>query len=72
MFFYILCDKTKWVIKWTKNLFEKETILNLEELEERALALGANAIVGIDVDYETMGDTNSILMVAMSGTAVVI
>ena len=42
------------------------------ELEERALALGANAIVGIDVDYETMGDTNSILMVAMSGTAVVI
>jgi uncharacterized protein YbjQ (UPF0145 family) len=45
---------------------------SMRELEERALALGANAIVGIDVDYETMGDTNSILMVAMSGTAVVI
>ena len=45
---------------------------SMKEMEERALALGANAIVGIDIDYETIGDTNSMLMVATSGTAVVI
>lgn len=44
----------------------------LQELIERATALRANAIVGIDIDYETIGETGSMLMVAMSGTAVVI
>ena len=39
---------------------------------ERAQAMGANAVVGIDIDYETIGETNSMLMVATSGTAVVI
>ena len=39
---------------------------------DRAEALGANAIVGIDIDYETIGQGNSMLMVATSGTAVVI
>ena len=39
---------------------------------ERAKALGANAIVGIDIDYETVGQGNSMLMVSTSGTAVVI
>lgn len=34
--------------------------------------LGANAIVGIDIDYETVGANGSMLMVATSGTAVVI
>ena len=34
--------------------------------------LGANAIVGIDIDYETIGGNGSMLMVATSGTAVVI
>jgi uncharacterized protein YbjQ (UPF0145 family) len=34
--------------------------------------MGANAIVGIDIDYETIGEANSMLMVAASGTAVVI
>ena len=38
----------------------------------RAQALGANAIVGIDIDYETVGANGSMLMVATSGTAVVI
>ena len=42
------------------------------ELEEKALEMGANAIVGIDIDYETVGERGSILMVAASGTAVVI
>ena len=35
-------------------------------------ALGANAIVGIDIDYETIGQSGSMLMVAVSGTAVLI
>lgn len=42
----------------------------LMELEQRAAALGANAVVGVDLDYEVVGD--SMLMVSASGTAVVI
>lgn len=42
----------------------------LKELQEKAEALGANAIVGIDLDYETVGATGSMLMVIASGTAV--
>ena len=48
----------------------KETSLN--EMMERAQAMGANAVVGIDIDYETIGANGSMLMVATSGTAVVI
>ena len=44
----------------------------LREMIERAQAMGANAIVGIDIDYETIGANGSMLMVATSGTAVVI
>ena len=36
------------------------------ELEEKAFQLGANAIIGIDVDYETIGDTGSMLMVSVT------
>ena len=42
----------------------------LAELEQRAAAKGANAVVGVDLDYEVIGD--SMLMVSASGTAVVI
>lgn len=42
----------------------------MQELESRARALGANAVVGVDLDYEVVGD--SMLMVSVSGTAVVI
>ena len=45
---------------------------SMQEMMQRAEAMGANAIVGIDIDYETIGETNSMLMVATSGTAVVI
>jgi uncharacterized protein YbjQ (UPF0145 family) len=45
---------------------------SLQEMMDRARALGANAIVGIDIDYETIGSNGSMLMVATSGTAVVI
>ena len=44
----------------------------LREMQDRAAAMGANAIVGIDLDYEVMGKENSMLMVTSSGTAVVI
>ena len=42
----------------------------LEEREQRAAALGAVAVVGIDVDYEVLGSGNGMLMVTVSGTAV--
>ena len=45
---------------------------SMKEMMERAQAMGANAIVGIDIDYETLGNGGSMLMVATSGTAVVI
>ena len=48
----------------------KET--SLREMTERAQSMGANAIVGIDIDFETVGESGSMLMVATSGTAVVI
>ena len=44
----------------------------LKEMSERAEALRANAIVGVDIDYETIGQSGSMIMVACSGTAVVI
>lgn len=44
----------------------------LYELEQRAVALGANAVVGIDIDYEVLGADNGMLMVTASGTAVVV
>lgn len=42
----------------------------MEELELRARELGADAVVGIDVDYEVLGADNGMLMVTASGTAV--
>jgi uncharacterized protein YbjQ (UPF0145 family) len=42
----------------------------MEELIQKAKALGANAVVGIDLDYETVGSNASMLMVSVSGTAV--
>ena len=44
----------------------------LKEMEERAEMMGANAIVGVDLDYEALGSNSSMLMVTASGTAVVI
>ncbi len=41
-----------------------------EEMSQQATALGANAVVAIDIDYETVGAGGSMLMVAVSGTAV--
>ncbi len=43
-----------------------------EELSEKAREFGANAVVGIDIDYETVGGKGSMLMVSVSGTAVTV
>ena len=55
--------------------YEKELAtarqLALEELAEEAKKLGADAIVGVDIDYEVVGQSGSMLMVSVSGTAVV-
>ena len=42
----------------------------LRELEERARQMNADAVVGIDIDYEVLGQNGSMLMVSASGTAV--
>jgi uncharacterized protein YbjQ (UPF0145 family) len=42
----------------------------IEELQAEAAARGANAVVAIDLDYEVVGDSGSMLMVSASGTAV--
>ena len=51
---------------------QKARDIALAELQERAKALGANAVVGIDLDYEVLGKDNGMLMVSASGTAVVV
>lgn len=56
------------------NTYEEE-LMNartqaLSELQARAERLGADAVVGIDVDYEVLGSDNGMLMVTVSGTAV--
>ena len=43
----------------------------IEEMTANAESLGANAVIGVDVDYETVGPNGSMLMVSVSGTAVV-
>ena len=45
--------------------------LALAEMQQRAEAIGANGIIGIDLDYEVLGQANGMLMVSCSGTAVV-
>ncbi len=56
--------------------YEKELISAREdairEMENRANKIGANAILGVHFDYEFLGDTGSMMMVTVSGTAVVI
>lgn len=51
---------------------QKARDIAMQELAERAAELGANAVVGIDIDYEVIGQANGMLMVAVSGTAVVL
>lgn len=62
------------IIGGRSGAYEKELIqakdIALQELQERAQGMGANAVVGVDLDYEVLGKNNSMLMVSASGTAV--
>ena len=64
------------IIGGRSGAYEKELArareIAFEELKDRAQALGANAVVGIDIDAEVVGQNGSMLMVSISGTAVVI
>ena len=44
----------------------------IEEMTEQARQLGGNAVIGVDLDYEVLGSNGSMLMVSVSGTAVVL
>ena len=44
----------------------------LGEMQQKAAALGGNAVIGIDIDYEVLGKAGSMLMVSCSGTGVVV
>ncbi len=51
---------------------ERARTIAMQELEEKAHEIGANAVIGIDIDYEVLGKDNGMLMVSASGTAVTI
>lgn len=44
----------------------------LSEMRQEALSLGGNGVIGVDIDYEVLGQNGSMLMVSVSGTAVVL
>lgn len=50
---------------------QKARDIALDEMRDQARDLGANAVIGIDLDYEVLGEKNGMLMVSASGTAVV-
>ena len=62
------------IIGGRSNSYESELVSArqqaLQELPDRASKLGADAVIGIDVDYEVLGTNNGMLMVSASGTAV--
>lgn len=49
---------------------ERARSIAIDEMVQKARALGANAVVGVDLDYEVVGASGSMLMVSASGTAV--
>ncbi|MDQ3845855.1 MAG: heavy metal-binding domain-containing protein [Bacteroidota bacterium] len=53
-----------------ERVIEEARMNALQELEAKAAQLGANAVVGIDLDFETVGANGSMLMVVATGTAV--
>ena len=53
-----------------ENELRKAREAAFEEMEQQASEIGANAVVGIDIDYETVGSKGGMLMVSVTGTAV--
>lgn len=64
------------IVGGRSDAYEKELIkakqIAMGELQQQAAALGANGVIGIDLDFETLGSGGSMLMVCASGTAVII
>ena len=62
------------IVGGRSNTYEQELVnartTAMEELSLRARAMGADAVVGIDIDYEVLGQSGGMLMVTASGTAV--
>ena len=63
------------IVGGRSGIYERELrraqVIAMTEMQQAAAALGANAVVGVDLDYEAVGQNGSMLMVTMSGTAVV-
>jgi uncharacterized protein YbjQ (UPF0145 family) len=55
-----------------ENALREARLIAIDEMEREAAQLGADAVIGVDIDYETIGDKGSMLMVSVSGTAVVL
>jgi uncharacterized protein YbjQ (UPF0145 family) len=55
-----------------ENALREARLIAISEMEQEAAQLGANAVLGVDIDYEAIGDKGSMLMVSVSGTAVVL
>ena len=51
---------------------QKAREIALSEMQDRAIKLGANAIIGVQLDYEVLGAANSMFMVSATGTAVLV
>ena len=64
------------IFGWRSKGYENELLAArtnaLEEMESRAAAMGANAVIGVKMDYEVLGADNGMLMVTCSGTAVIV
>jgi uncharacterized protein YbjQ (UPF0145 family) len=55
-----------------ENALREARLIAISEMEQEATQLGANAVIGVDIDYEAVGDKGSMLMVSASGTAVIL
>ena len=55
-----------------ENVLKRARDEALLEMQEEAVKVGANAVIGVDLDYEVVGDKGSMLMVSASGTAVIV
>lgn len=69
-----LFGKVRDIVGGRSGAYEKEMgkarMIAFEEMEEQAKQLGADGIVGIDIDYEVVGEQGAMMMVSVSGTAV--
>lgn len=55
-----------------ESVLEKGKEIAVKEIEERARKIGANAIVGLSLNYETLGNSGGMIMVTATGTAVIV